>query len=175
MDPATETVVIGRITGIYGIKGWFKVHSYTEPMENLLHYSEALIGSQGHWREVTWDEGRRHGKGLVAHIAGVDDRDQARALVGLDIAIPTERMPALEAGEYYWYQLEGLRVLGPDEQLLGQVDHLLATGANDVLVVKSCPGSIDARERLIPWLPDQVVTAVDLAAGEIHVDWDPDF
>ena len=52
---------------------------------------------------------------------------------------------------------------------------MIETGSNDVLVVKKCKDSLDGRERLIPYLPDQVVLAVDLEAGSIEVDWDPEF
>jgi 16S rRNA processing protein RimM len=76
--------------------------------------------------------------------------------------------------EYYWYQLEGLKVIDQLGQLLGKVDHLLETGANDVMVVKPCAGSLDDRERLLPYTA-QCVLAVDLAAGEMKVDWDADF
>jgi 16S rRNA processing protein RimM len=54
------------------------------------------------------------------------------------------------------------------------VDHLLETGANDVLVVKACAGSLDDRERLLPYIA-QCVQSVDLPGGEMHVDWDADF
>ena len=83
-------------------------------------------------------------------------------------------LPALGQGEYYWHQLQGLRVESRGS-CLGQVDHLLETGANDVLVVKPCEGSIDSRERLVPWVQGQYVIAVDLEAGVIEVDWDPEF
>jgi 16S rRNA processing protein RimM len=87
-------------------------------------------------------------------------------------------MPQLSQGEFYWYQLEGLKVLsarGSQQVLLGEVSHLLETGANDVLVVQPCAGSIDDRERMLPWVDDNVILGVDLAAGEIRVDWDPTF
>jgi 16S rRNA processing protein RimM len=59
--------------------------------------------------------------------------------------------------------------------LLGRLDHLMETGANDVLVVRACDGSLDQRERLIPWIPDEVILAVDRARRELLVDWDPEF
>ncbi|HAF90280.1 MAG TPA: 16S rRNA processing protein RimM, partial [Pseudomonas sp.] len=80
----------------------------------------------------------------------------------------------LEEGEYYWHQLQGLKVIDALGQLLGVVDHLLETGANDVLVVKPCVGSLDDRERLLPYT-DQCVQQIDLVAGEMRVDWDADF
>ena len=79
-----------------------------------------------------------------------------------------------EAGEYYWRDLVGLKVFcreGERVAFIGTVDHLLDTGANDVVVVRPCEGSIDDAERLIPWLPEGNVELVDLAAGELRFDW----
>ena len=119
--------------------------------------------------------GKRQGKGLVAHIAGVDDRTLAESYKGLEVAVAADSLPQLEEGDYYWRQLQGLQVWcqdGEDKRvLLGTVDYLIETGANDVLVVKACEGSIDDRERLIPYLPGDVVTRVDLEQAVIEVDW----
>jgi 16S rRNA processing protein RimM len=74
--------------------------------------------------------------------------------------------------------LEGLKVFAarePQALLLGEVSHLLETGANDVLVVQPCEGSIDDRERMLPWVDGKVILGVDLSVGEIRVDWDPSF
>lgn len=168
-------VVIGRLTGVYGVKGWLKVHSFTEPRENLLAYKTCEIARNGQWQALAIDQGKIHGRGLIVHLRGVDDRDVAAAYVGAEIAIAATDMPALPSGEYYWHQLEGLQVFtAKGRVLLGRVDHLLETGANDVLVVQPCDGSIDQQERLLPYVK-QYVLEVNLAAGEILVDWDPDF
>lgn len=170
-------LVIGRITGCYGIKGWVKVHAYTEPMENFLDYTGWTVRRRGVDEAVEFDAGRRQGKGLVAHIRGVDDRNQAETYRGLEVSVAADELPTLEEGEYYWHQLEGLQVWCPSGEelvLLGEVDYLIDTGANDVLVVRPSEGSIDQRERLIPWLPERTVSRVDLEAGRIEVDWYPD-
>jgi 16S rRNA processing protein RimM len=166
--------VIGRITGVYGIKGWVRIHSYTEPEENLLGYEKLSLGRGGDWKAVTIDSGKQHGKGLVAHIQGVDDRTVAEGLKGSEIAVPADHLPELAQDEFYWHQLEGLEV-HRGEQLLGLVSHLMETGANDVLVVRGCDGSIDQRERLIPWVRVEVIRSVDLTANRIEVEWDPEF
>jgi len=158
-------VVLGRVAGVYGVHGWVRVFSETEPRENILSYSPWLVG--GVTREVV--EGRRHGKGLVARLAGFDDRDQAAALVGREIAVRREQLPPARPDELYWADLEGLAVETRDGVSLGRVSHLFDTGANDVMVVKG------ERERLIPFVWGDVVEDVDLAAGKIRVDWDPDF
>lgn len=170
----SDALVIGRINGVYGIKGWVRIHSFTEPAENLFGYRNWKIRRRDGWEAISIDSGKRQGKGLIAHIEGVDDRTAAEALKGNDIAVPLAELPELEGEEYYWHQLQGLSVVGNGE-LLGQVDHLLETGANDVLVVLPCEGSRDKRERLIPWLRPDVVKAVDLQQQTIDVDWDPEF
>ena len=174
IDPSPRRLVIGRIVGVYGVRGWVRIQSFTEPEENLLDYGNCIIGRDGGLTPLRIDAGHRHGRGLVAHIEGVDDRDRAAALKGSDISIPATNLPELQQSEYYWHQLEGLAVYNAGA-LLGRVDHLMATGANDVLVVRACEGSIDRRERLIPWLQGDVVRSVDLAAGRVEVAWDPEF
>jgi 16S rRNA processing protein RimM len=171
-------LVVGKITGSHGIKGWVKIHSYTEPQENFLKFGHWMLLRRGVPEPVPepieFDDGRRQGRGLVAHIKGVDDRTLADAYRGLEVAVRDDLLPRLEPGDYYWSQLQGLQVWCRQEDgkvLLGEVDYLIETGANDVLVVKASAGSIDQRERLIPYLPGDVVTRVDLEEGVIEVDW----
>ena len=151
------------------MRGWVRVYSYTRPRENILGYSPWYLKGAGDWRPRELAAGRRHGKGVVARLAGCDDRDQALQLVGAEIAIRREQLPEPEAGEYYWRDLQGLRVVNRDGEMLGVVDHLIETGANDVLVVSG------ERERLIPFVMGQVILEVDLDAGLMRVDWDRDF
>lgn len=177
MSEAAERLVIGRITGCYGIKGWVRIHSYTEPMENFLEFSGFKVQRRGAYEAIEFDGGRRQGKGLVAHIRGVDDRDLAESFRGLEVSVAGSALPELEEGDYYWHQLQGLQVwchTDSGQVLLGAVDYLIETGANDVLVVKPCEGSTDQRERLIPWLPGTTVRQVDEESGRIEVDWFPE-
>ena len=174
---ASGYLTAGKITGCYGIKGWVRIHSYTEPMENFLGFERWLLKRRDGLDPVVFDSGKRHGKGLVAHIEGVDDRTAAETFKGLEVVVEADSLPRLDNGEFYWHELVGLQVWcrdGDDRVLLGEIDHLLDTGANDVLVLKPCEGSIDDRERLIPYLVDDVVTRVDTEAGVMEVDWFPD-
>ena len=183
MSKESKNTVMGKVTSIYGVKGWVKIFSYTQPKENIIEYNDWQLQDMS---GVTWPikviACKPHGNGLIAQFDGVNDRDVAKKYCGMLVTVPASKLPVLSDGEFYWSQLQGLQVYsvfpveGKVEPLLiGKVDHLIETGSNDVLVVTKCKGSMDSKERLIPYLPDQVVTNVDLDKGLIEVDWDPDF
>ena len=174
-EKTEDLVVLGRFTSPYGVQGWIKVYSFTDPMENILKYNSWQVECDGRLTPVKPEAGKRHGKGLIAKLAGVNTPEEARLWNGREIKVPKSELPQLETGEYYWSQLENLLVYTESGVLLGRVSHLMETGANDVLVVKGTAESIDREQRLIPWLPDQVVKEVDLNSGTMRVDWDPDF
>ena len=164
---AGSPVVLARVSGLFGVRGWVKLHSYTEPRHGVLQYRDCFLLSEGRTEAARIEEGQRHGKAVIVRFAGIEDRDQAAGLVGLDIAVSREALPELEAGSYYWTDLEGLEVRHQSGKVLGTVDHLIETGANDVLVVRS-----GDRETLVPFVIERVVKAVDLEAGVIEVDWE---
>lgn len=170
-------LVVGRITAVFGVRGWLKVHSYTERPEAILEYRPWWVETDGSLQALAVDDARCRSDGLVVHLVGVDDRTLARVWCQKDIWVPEDRLPALGLSEYYWHQLIGLQVFNEDEDArtcFGKVTSLLATGANDVLVVKGDDSSRDQRERLIPYA-DQYVLGVDLRNGVIEVQWDPEF
>ena len=162
-------IVLGRVSGLFGVKGWVKIHSHTAPREGILGYRTWYLKWPEGWRPCKLASGHPQGKGVVARLSGFDDRDQAATLVGLEIAVRREQLPKLAPGEYYWSDLEGLRVENLEGVDLGVVSHLFETGANDVLVVKG------DRERLIPYTRGEAIQRVELESGRIVVDWDPDF
>ncbi len=164
-----ELISLGKISGVFGVKGWVKVHSYTDPREKIVEYGFWQVKHQGQWRKVELAGGKRQGKTVVAKLVGLDDRDEAELYSGDEIAIFRSQLDDLGDGEYYWHQLTGLKVVTTEGVELGQVHHLLETGANDVLVVRG------DRERLVPFTVGHTVTDVDLAAQLITVDWDPEF
>lgn len=167
--PDEPLVVLGRVSGLFGVQGWVRVFSHTEPRAGIARYNPVFLNRQGRWLEYRIEAGHAHGAGVVLKFSGCDDRDQAAALVQAEIAVRRAQLPPPQAGEYYWADLEGLRVVTVDGVELGVVSHLLATGANDVLVVQG------ERERLLPFVRGQVVVEVDLERRLLRVDWDPDF
>ncbi len=170
-----ELTTMGKITSTYGVKGWVKVMSYTQPKENIASYPRWLVTLGGRQQGLEVESCKAHGNGMVAKLKGYEDREAARLLAGTLVQVRTAELPPLEEGECYWHQLEGLTVVTVDGRCLGRVAYLMETGANDVLVVKPDAQSIDVRERLVPYLPDQVVKDLDLEKGVMTVDWDPEF
>lgn len=163
-------VELGHVTGAYGLQGWLKVYSATQPRENIVSYGTLLLKQQDDWRAWKVNAGRRHGHGVVLKLKGCNDRTQAEKLIGAQIAIKRDQLPKLhEAGDYYWADLVGLQVENTAGESLGVIDHLFETGANDVLVVQG------DQEYLIPYVWRQVVKKVDLSAKRMLVDWDKDY
>jgi 16S rRNA processing protein RimM len=162
-------VTLGRVSGVFGVKGWIKVESYTEPPGNIVTFGRWTLRLRGDDRAFEIERGHEHGGGVVAKLRGIDDRDRARDCVGADVIVERERLPAVATGEYYWTDLEGLEVRTTAGVVLGTVERLFATGAHDVVVVAGTP------ERLIPFVIGPVVKRIDLEAGLIEVDWSPDY
>ena len=164
-----QRVVLGRVAGPHGVQGWLRVKTFTESRATLLGFTRWMLGSEAGWSDYGLREGRAHGDGLLVRLDGIADRDAAAALRGREVAVWRAQMPVLQEGEYYWSDLEGLSVYTGDGVALGAVERLFATGANDVMVVRG------ERERLIPFVMDEVVRRIDLDAGRIEVDWDAEF
>ena len=178
-DPgASDVLNMGRIAGAYGVQGWLKVMSFTEPPEQLFAYSPWWLKTAHGVKPVEIDASRVQGKGFVVHIEGLDDRDEAAQLSGVTVAVERRLLPELEEGDYYWHELQGLRVVSQWQSQsydLGRVGRLMETGANDVLVITPDGQSMDERERLVPYVPGQFVKSVDVAGDCILVEWDPEF
>ncbi len=165
---AHSVITVGKIGAPYGVRGWLKVHSYTDPANGILDYKSWSLMHLGKHSEWALLEGRAHGKGMVVRLGGIDDRDQAALLTGAEIQVNRSSLPELDDG-YYWMDLIGMEVVDRAGTSFGTVASMMETGANDVMVVKG------DRERLIPWVMDDVVVTVDRAERRIVVDWDADF
>lgn len=153
----------GKVGAAYGVKGWLKIHSYTEDPIQILCYSPWYLMEENIWLPLELEDGKKHGKGVVAKFTGIETPEAARKLTGKLLAVKREQLAALPENEYYWADLEGLSVIDQRGQLLGRVSYLIATGSNDVLVLKDNQG----KEQAIPYLPGSVVKKVDLEKGQI--------
>ena len=155
---------------MFGVQGWVKVYSYTAQQEDILGYDPWYLRSKGsNWEQTKVISGKRQGKGLVARIEDVTDRDLALSLNGYEIGVQREDLPAPSKDEYYWTDLVGLEVVSTENRSFGNIEYLFETGANDVMVVKG------ERERWLPWIIGDVVKSVELSVGKVVVDWDPEF
>jgi 16S rRNA processing protein RimM len=177
-DKSSVSFVVGQLAGVFGVKGWVKVRSFTQPEQNILDYGPWRLRTSSGIRAVEVDGYNLRPQGLVVHFKGIDDRDVAALLGRAEIEVDKTELPELPEGEYYWHQLIGLKVVAKTtetELLLGSIAEMMETGANDVMVVRPIEGSLDDRERLIPYVPGVYVVGVNLSSGEIHVEWDSEF
>ena len=172
MSASEEFVPVGKISGAFGVKGWMKIYSFTEPRKNILSYSPLYMARKGQWVELQVSGGHMQGKGVVMGLVNVTDRDQVLELIGSELAIKKEQLKPTAEDEFYWSQLVGLTVVNLQDEQLGQVEQLLETGAHDVLVVQDKEHKV---ERLIPFVLGEIVDLVDLDNAIIRVDWGLDY
>ncbi|MDP2133225.1 MAG: ribosome maturation factor RimM [Sulfuritalea sp.] len=164
-------IVLGRIVAPFGVQGWLRVHPFGDDPEAWQKMPQWWLSADvdapaENWQVRRLEAIKRHGDGIVAKLAGIDDRDASEALGSCYFGAPRDALPAPAQDEYYWADLIGLTVVNVQGQVLGRVKSLIETGANQVLVVAE-----GEQERLLPFVA-HVVRAVDVAGGLIHVDWD---
>lgn len=165
----SRLIILGRVSGAVGVKGWVRVYSHTKPRENIVNFDTWVLRLNGIDQHVVLEGNECRGKNVLAKVQGTDDRDSALGLVGAEIAVERDSLQPCDPGEYYWADLEGLEVRTVVGQSLGHVDYLLSTGAHDVMVLTG------DRERLIPFVLEEIVCKVDIDSGFLVVNWDPDF
>ncbi|MCH9829523.1 MAG: ribosome maturation factor RimM [Gammaproteobacteria bacterium] len=159
-------VTLGRVAGVFGVKGWVRIQSFTRPADNIFEYAPWNIGGTV-W---TIDEAQEHGPGFIVSLAGIADRDAAAAMIGAEIQVPRSALPEPEPGAVYWADLIGLEVVCEDGQPLGSVESLLENGVQDVLVIRG-----DERQHLVPLVRGPIVKSIDIGQGRIIVDWSPEY
>ena len=164
---ASDKILLGEINGIYGVQGWVKVFSHTDPRENILSYAPWWLECKGTWRQVQIEDGKLlQGKSVIVKFEEIDDRDVARQLMGCKIWIEKSQMQPLQ-DTYYWVDLIGCQVENLAQQPIGQVVNLLETGAHDVLRIENEAGE----QVLIPFVDEHYIQSVDLDNKCIVVDW----
>ncbi|MGQ0697869.1 MAG: ribosome maturation factor RimM [Panacagrimonas sp.] len=170
----SDRLTLGKVAGVYGVKGWVKLVSFTRPIENLLDYSPCWI-AKGSGFEAKLIEGKLHTSGLIARMSGpdghlIEDRDVAASLIGSEIQVERNCLPKPDDGEFYWFDLVGLAVKNLEGVSLGKVVEVTSNGAQDVLVLKD-----GETERLIPFVHGPIIQSVSLQDGVIVADWQPDY
>ena len=169
MGQPAVVVPVGAVGRAVGIKGWFRVRSDMDPPDELLRHDVWQVERAGEWRPMAVEGARPHGKGFVAQLVGVKDRDAAAAFTGARLGLPRDAFPDPDDGQYYWADLIGLEVVDEAGEPLGAVRNMVETGANDVMVI--APAAAGAPERMVPFVLGEVVRRVDVAGGRIEVAW----
>lgn len=168
-------VVLGKLSGAFGVKGWLKVHSFTDPESGIFDYPLWQINTSQGWQSFKVEAHRFHHKQAVVLLEGVADRDQAMLLGRAEIGVPKDALPELEDDQFYLFELEGLDVINLHGEHLGKVERLFDSGGgNQVLSLMPCAESVDEQKRLIPYVPNFILE-VDLQAQMIKVDWEADY
>ncbi|MBI6547617.1 ribosome maturation factor RimM [Xenorhabdus lircayensis] len=171
-----EQIVLGKLGSAYGIRGWLRVFSSTEHTEDIFEYQPWFIQRSGQWQHVELDAWKYHNQDIIVKIKDIDDRDAANLFTNYEIVVDSSQLPELGAGDYYWKDLIGCRVINTAGYNLGAIHDMMETGSNDVMVIKAnLKDAFGVKERLVPFLDGQVIKKVDLATKTIEVDWDPGF
>jgi 16S rRNA processing protein RimM len=164
----SRRVVLGQVGGAFGVQGWVRIQSYTDPPTNILKFGRWQLGRAGQWREVEVEDGKMTAKGVLAKLAGVETPEEARLVTGSEIAVERDQLPAAAPGEYYWSDLEGLAAFGQNGQSLGRIEEFRATPAGTVVVIRG------ERQHWVPFVKERIVS-VDLDAGRVVFDWAADW
>jgi 16S rRNA processing protein RimM len=168
-DP-NRKVVLGKIVGAFGVLGWVKIESYTDPIDNILDYPVWQLSDGSGWKASKLITGRVTSKGVQAQLASIADRTVAEQSRGILIAVARSELPKPAAGQYYWDDLIGLEARSPEGELLGSIEDIRATAAHALLLIA---GEHDGKrvEHLVPLVSERLLS-VDLAARRATVDWD---
>lgn len=169
MNSPPNWVVLARFGRPHGVHGFVRVHSFTDPQDQLLSYTNWHVFLRGTWQPIKVSSIKVHNNSIVAQIEGYPDREGVAHLTNAEIAVKKEQLAELKPGEYYWHQLMGMNVVNTKNESLGTLVEIMPTGTHDVLVVRG------KKKYLIPYLPQRYVMEVNEALGLIIVDWDVDF
>lgn len=171
MQDQSDFIIIGKLVGVYAVRGWFKVLSFTRPQTNIWIYTPWFIKQvRGQWQQVSVRDGKQHGNSLIASLVDVVNREQAMELVGSEIAVGKEQFPVAQKGEVYWHELIDIQVVNVAGEVLGIVTDLHETGTHDLLVVEQ-----GKKRHLIPYVLDVYIKEVDIDLRVMRVDWQSDW
>ena len=163
----SDMVIVGKVGGPFGVQGFLKILSYTDPDENILTYRPWYLKIRDQWQAVPVTEAKINGQQLIARFDNITDRDIARRYTNCEIGVERSLLPAAPQGEFYWNDLIGLKVIATDGKEIGLVTAMMETGSNDVLVVQR-----EKNEIGIPFIMGDVIIEVDLNEKFVRVNWD---
>tara|TARA_Y100000590_G_scaffold292006_1_gene328739 strand:- start:779 stop:1297 length:519 start_codon:yes stop_codon:yes gene_type:complete len=160
-------IILGKIIGHFGVKGWLKVYSHTQPREEITKYKLIYVYLEGNYELIGDSEWNSSGKNILLKLDKTSDRESASKYINLDLVIDRTNLPDLPEGRYYWNDLEGIQVKNIHGNSLGTISHMIETGSNNVVVLSD--------DRLIPFVLNDVVKEVDLKNRIMIVEWDWDW
>lgn len=169
MSEINDWVIVGQFGKVHGIKGFITLHSFTEPRDNILEYKPWFMLLNKQWQPIDLSKIEVNNKHILVKVEGFTEREQASELTHVQVGIKKTQLPTLPKGEFYWNELIGMQVHNTEGTALGFVKEILATGANDVLIIEG------ERRYLVPYLLDLYIIAIDAEQRAITVDWDADF
>lgn len=175
MSIPDDLVLVGHVTGAYGIQGWLRIKPYSTDADAMLHARTWWL-DKPILRDVDMMQAKIHGEDVVAQLMGVADRNMAEALKGASVQIRRSHFPALSRDEFYWVDLIGLMVENLQGEVFGPVVDLMDNGAHPILRIHApiVENTGKPKEWLIPFV-DQFVKTVDQAGKKITVDWGLDY
>jgi len=163
-DDPSALIQLGFVGAPFGVRGWIKLRSHTDPPERLLDHRSLVLGQGGVWQNYRIEASGRSGGALTVKLAGVEDRDQAQALRGAQVCVPRSELPQRESRDFYRADLIGCEAVNLDGISLGKVQHFIESPAQVLMVVRG------TREYWIPAVP-QHLRRVDLPARRGVVGW----
>ncbi len=163
-DDPSALIQLGFVGAPFGVRGWIKLRSHTDPPERLLEHRSLVLGQGGVWQSYRIEASGRSGGALTVKLAGIENRDQAQALRGAQVCVPRSELPQREIRDFYRADLIGCEVVNLDGISLGNVQHFIESPAQVLMVVRG------TREFWIPAVP-QHLRRVDLQARRVVVDW----
>ena len=164
MAAGESLVAIGKVIKPHGVRGQVKIVYFGEDPGGFHHYREILVrDSQGIPRVYEVEEVVSCPTHLILRLKGIGRREETHLLLGREILVPREALPPLEEGEYFWFEIVGLTVETQEGKTIGTVKEVLATGANDVLVVEG-----KGRELHLP-VTKEVIRKIDREKRIIQV------
>ena len=170
MQQNNPPLIVGKIGGVYGVKGWLKIFSFTRPSKNIFSYSPWQLKIDDVYQNINFEEFRKHGKNFLVKFSGIDNPNDAGRYINCEIAITEEQLPRLNDGEYYWRDLIAIKVINQNGDLLGKVTEIIETGANDVFVITN--KNKGQHKILIPYVMGLFIRDIDLTTQTMNVDWE---
>ena len=158
-----------------GLRGEFFLNSYCSPPKNIINYSK-LLENKDIFSELKIEYIRQINSKFYCKINNIDDVEAIKVYTNTNLYIDSIKLPELPSDEAYWHDLVGMQVIDQNaNEILGIVDGLNNYGSDDCLLVKPTQESVDNQERLIPFIKEKFIKAINKKKKVLEVDWKKDY